>query len=202
MAGRCSASAVADLISEVRQQCVAHLPSARQPTVNDSFHRLRIRSVVSGVIEPRLAGGRRSDIRFGFKSKLFAQVDDPWQQLLVVLDRGRQNVLCHRCPPCSTWTPSFTSACSGERRRSMTAYIAFATWPLYRKLRGRLMRYPTVSALLMTLLLSAAFILPALWMGALLRTEVGVAIASVTSQIKAGSLALPDFIRSMPWVGD
>jgi len=80
--------------------------------------------------------------------------------------------------------------------------IAFATWPLYRKLRARLRRYPTVSALLMTLLLSAAFILPALWMGALLRTEVGVAIATVTAQIKAGSLALPDFIRSMPWVGD
>ena len=75
--------------------------------------------------------------------------------------------------------------------------IAFATWPLYRKLRARLRRYPTVSALLMTLLLSAAFILPALWMGALLRTEVGVAIATVTAQIKAGSLALPDFIRSM-----
>jgi predicted PurR-regulated permease PerM len=80
--------------------------------------------------------------------------------------------------------------------------IAFSTWPLYRRLRARLQRYPTLSALLMTLLLSAAFILPALWMGILLRTEVGVAIATVTAQIKAGALAMPDFIRSLPWIGD
>lgn len=80
--------------------------------------------------------------------------------------------------------------------------IAFSTWPLYRRLRARLRRYPTLSALVMTLLLSAAFILPALWMGILLRTEVGVAIATVTAQIKAGSLVIPDFIRSLPWIGD
>ena len=80
--------------------------------------------------------------------------------------------------------------------------IAFATWPAYRRLRASMRRYPTLSALLMTLLLSAAFVLPALWMGMLLRTEVGVAITAVTAQIKEGSLALPDFVRSLPWIGD
>src|SRR5690606_12336181 len=58
--------------------------------------------------------------------------------------------------------------------------LAFATWPAYRRLRASMRRYPTLSALLMTLLLSAAFVLPALWMGMLLRTEVGEAIAAVT----------------------
>lgn len=80
--------------------------------------------------------------------------------------------------------------------------IAFATWPLYRRLRARLQRYPTLGALLMTLLLSAAFILPALWMGILLRAEVGVAITTVTARIHAGSLAIPDLVQSLPWIGD
>lgn len=80
--------------------------------------------------------------------------------------------------------------------------IAYATWPLYRRLRAGLRRRPNSGAFLMTLLLSAAFILPALWMGMLLRSEVGIAIATVTTHLKEGSLALPEFIRSQPWLGD
>lgn len=82
------------------------------------------------------------------------------------------------------------------------AIIAYSTWPLYQPLRARLRRHPTLSALLMTLLLSAAFVLPALWMAALLRTEIGVALAAVTAQIRQEHLALPDFIRALPWAGD
>lgn len=79
--------------------------------------------------------------------------------------------------------------------------IAFATWPLYQPLRARLPRHPTLSALVMTLLLTAAFVLPALWMAILLRGEVGMAIASVTAHIRQGPPVLPEFIRSLPWVG-
>jgi predicted PurR-regulated permease PerM len=80
--------------------------------------------------------------------------------------------------------------------------IAFATWPAYLRLRARMPRYPALSALSMTLLLSAAFVLPALWMGIMLRTEVGLAITTVTAHIRAGSMALPEFIRELPWLGD
>ncbi|WP_114649422.1 AI-2E family transporter [Pseudothauera hydrothermalis] len=80
--------------------------------------------------------------------------------------------------------------------------IAFATWPLYARLRACMPRHPGLSALTMTLLLSAAFVLPALWMGLLLRTEIGTAISTVTTQIRSGSLALPEFIRALPWLGD
>ncbi|WP_415258190.1 AI-2E family transporter [Thauera phenylacetica] len=80
--------------------------------------------------------------------------------------------------------------------------IAYATWPAHRQLRSRLPRYPTITALLMTLLLSAAFVLPALWIGMLLRTEVGVAIAAVTAQIREGAFVLPEFVRTLPWIGD
>lgn len=80
--------------------------------------------------------------------------------------------------------------------------IAFATWPLYQSLRTRLPRHPTLGALLMTLLLAAAFVLPALWIGLLLRSEAGLAIAAVTAQIKQGTFALPEFLRALPWIGD
>ena len=80
--------------------------------------------------------------------------------------------------------------------------IAYATWPAHRQLRSRLPRYPTITALLMTLLLSAAFVLPALWIGMLLRTEVGVAIAAVTAQIREGAFVLPEFVRTLPCIGD
>lgn len=80
--------------------------------------------------------------------------------------------------------------------------VAYATWPPYRRLRARIARYPSVSAMLMTLLLAAAFVLPALWIAILLRGEVGTAIAAVTAQIRQGPPALPEFIRNLPWLGD
>lgn len=80
--------------------------------------------------------------------------------------------------------------------------IAYATWPLYHRLRQRLSRYPTLAASMMTLLLTAAFVLPALWLATLLRSEIGVAIAAVTTELRQGTLALPDFIRNLPWIGD
>jgi predicted PurR-regulated permease PerM len=54
----------------------------------------------------------------------------------------------------------------------------------------------------MTLMLTAALVLPALWLASLLRTELGTAISTVTGAIRAGTLALPDFIRNLPWAGD
>ena len=80
--------------------------------------------------------------------------------------------------------------------------IAYATWPLYRRLRASMRRYPTLAALLMTLMLTAALVLPALWLASLLRTELGTAISTVSGAIRAGTLALPDFIRNLPWAGD
>ncbi|KAI5913214.1 AI-2E family transporter [Thauera sp. 2A1] len=80
--------------------------------------------------------------------------------------------------------------------------IAFATWPLYLVLRARLPRSPGLSALIMTLLLTAAFVLPALWMAALLRGEIGHAIAAVVAQIRQGPPTLPGLIRDLPWAGD
>lgn len=80
--------------------------------------------------------------------------------------------------------------------------IAFATWPPYRQLRSRLPLSPGLAALIMTLLLTAAFVLPALWLVMLMRSEVGVVIAAATELLRQDAPPLPDFIRTLPWLGD
>lgn len=50
--------------------------------------------------------------------------------------------------------------------------LAYATWPLYARLRLLLRGNATGSALIMTLLLTAAFVLPVLWLVVLLRGEI------------------------------
>ncbi|WP_068638500.1 AI-2E family transporter [Thauera butanivorans] len=80
--------------------------------------------------------------------------------------------------------------------------IAYATWPLHRRLKRRMPRRPGLAALLMSLLLSAAVVLPALWLASLLRNELGLAIAAITAEVRHGTLALPEFVRNLPWIGD
>ncbi len=79
--------------------------------------------------------------------------------------------------------------------------LAYSTWPLYERIRRRVPRHPTLSALLMTLLLTAAFVLPVLWVALLVRGEVAVFLAAIGSAIRAGPPELPDFLRDLPWVG-
>lgn len=80
--------------------------------------------------------------------------------------------------------------------------VAYATWPLHRRLRQRLPRWPTVSAVLMTLLLTAAFVLPALWVALLLHSEVGTLTAALTAALRQGPPPLPEVVRNLPWLGD
>lgn len=80
--------------------------------------------------------------------------------------------------------------------------IAFSTWPLYVPLRRRLGSHTTLSALAMTVLLTAAFVLPALWMLAMLQVEIGLAFAAVSTSLAQGPPLLPESIRGLPWVGE
>lgn len=78
--------------------------------------------------------------------------------------------------------------------------LAHVTWPVYKRLlkafKGR--RMP--AALLMTLTVTAAIVLPTLWLITLIRSEVMVAYASVTTQLGSG-IQLPQFLLDLPWVG-
>ena len=79
--------------------------------------------------------------------------------------------------------------------------IAYASWPLYCLLRQSIKLRPTLSALLMTLLVTTAFILPTLWVISLLRDEVGIAYTHFNSRIAEGPPKLPEYIRTLPWLG-
>ena len=82
------------------------------------------------------------------------------------------------------------------------AILAFCTWPLYLRLQRLMGTRDTLSALLMTLLLTAAFVFPLLWLMALLRGEVAGAYAAVGEFLAQGPKPLPSRIAQLPWVGE
>jgi predicted PurR-regulated permease PerM len=82
------------------------------------------------------------------------------------------------------------------------AIMAYATWPLYVRLRRALGGRATLSAAVMTLLLSLAIGLPMLWLGLVLRTELGAAYAAVATYLAQGPRPLPDVVLAIPWLGD
>ena len=80
--------------------------------------------------------------------------------------------------------------------------LAYTTWPLYARLRLLLRGNATGSALIMTLLLTAAFVLPLLWLIALLRGELTAAYVAVAAYLAQGPRPLPEFIAGIPWLGE
>jgi len=79
--------------------------------------------------------------------------------------------------------------------------IAYATWPLFSLLRKYIPHRKTLSALLMTLLLTTAFVLPTLWMLSLLRNEVSLVFVELSTRLTQAPPELPEYIRSLPWLG-
>ena len=82
------------------------------------------------------------------------------------------------------------------------AIMAYTTWPLHLGLKRVLGGRATLSAALMSLLLMAAFVLPLLWLVAMLRTELMGAYAAVAAYLAQGPRPLPAFVAAIPWVGD
>ena len=80
--------------------------------------------------------------------------------------------------------------------------IVFATWPLYASLRRRFGRHTTLSALSMTLVVSAAFVLPMLCTILLLQKEMGAVFSVVAARIAQGPPVLPEFILNIPLLGN
>ncbi len=80
--------------------------------------------------------------------------------------------------------------------------LVYATWPLHalllRLMRGR----ATPAALLMTLLLAATFLAPAVWLGLVLRSELASAYASLGALLGSGPISLPGFIGDIPLLGN
>lgn len=79
--------------------------------------------------------------------------------------------------------------------------IAYATWPIYLKLRIHLFRHPTLASLVMTLILATAFILPAIWFFSLLKNDVTLAYANLNQWLSQEPYLLHDILKRIPVAG-
>ncbi len=82
------------------------------------------------------------------------------------------------------------------------AILAYASWPLYRQLRSVLARFNTFAAVLMTLLMTCAVVLPVLWLLVLVQSELLNAYRALAGYLTQGPQALPGVIRDIPWLGN
>lgn len=80
--------------------------------------------------------------------------------------------------------------------------LAYTTWPMYARLRRLMRGAATTSALLMTLLLTAAFVLPLLGLVGLLQNEFVLAYQTVSGYLNDGPQRLPGIIKNIPWIGE
>jgi predicted PurR-regulated permease PerM len=79
--------------------------------------------------------------------------------------------------------------------------LAYVTWPLYVKLRKAMRAPVSLSALVMTLLLTIAFVVPVVWLTTLLRHEAAGAYDVLISYL-AHHPHLPSSIQNIPLLGD
>ena len=79
--------------------------------------------------------------------------------------------------------------------------LGVGSWPLFERLRKRLHGHGGAAALLMTLAMALAFMLPVLWLGVLLRNELAHALAEAGARLSAGPLQLPESLARLPVLG-
>ncbi len=79
--------------------------------------------------------------------------------------------------------------------------LAYVTWPIVVRLRRVLGGLNTLAALTMTILLTAAFVLPLLWVGLLLRSELASFYSTAASLLARGEFRLPEFVADLPLIG-
>ncbi|HLT25731.1 MAG TPA: AI-2E family transporter [Zeimonas sp.] len=79
--------------------------------------------------------------------------------------------------------------------------LAYVTWPLVVRTRQMFGGRNTLAALVMTILLSAAFVLPFLWVALMLRSELASFYTTAASVLARGEFSLPDFVADIPLLG-
>ncbi|MFI3121253.1 MAG: AI-2E family transporter, partial [Methylococcaceae bacterium] len=80
--------------------------------------------------------------------------------------------------------------------------IAYAVWPLYRRLRRRFKDKATLSAAVMTAIIATAILLIVYWLVALLQDELKIAYQVLVNGLSQETYRLPDFIKRIPWLGN
>lgn len=81
------------------------------------------------------------------------------------------------------------------------AILAYASWPLYRRLRSRARTFNATAAFLMTLLVTCSVVVPVLWLLVLVREEFVQASRQLADFLSHGPHSLPTVIRDIPWIG-
>lgn len=79
--------------------------------------------------------------------------------------------------------------------------LAYATWPLHVRLK-RWIRHDRWRALVMTLILLLAFVLPLLSLLLLVRDEAAHLHAALNTWLGSGPHQLPEILARIPWLGD
>lgn len=80
--------------------------------------------------------------------------------------------------------------------------MVFTTWPMYSSLRRMLGGRAMLAAALMTLLLSAALVLPLLWLLATLQVELASAYQALSDWLAQGPRRVPAAIAALPGIGE
>ncbi len=83
-----------------------------------------------------------------------------------------------------------------------SAILVYISWPLHLRLQRWLGGRANLGALLMTLLLSTAIVIPVLGLTAMLGDELADGYRSVRSYMTAEPFALPTAITEIPWLGE
>jgi predicted PurR-regulated permease PerM len=78
------------------------------------------------------------------------------------------------------------------------AILAYASWPLYRRLLAQLRKFSGCAALLMTVLMTCAVVLPVLWLLLLMKGELASAYGSITEYLTRSPKPIPDAVRGIP----
>ncbi|MGH8207831.1 MAG: AI-2E family transporter [Steroidobacteraceae bacterium] len=79
--------------------------------------------------------------------------------------------------------------------------LAYASWPLYRRLRTLLRGLNPAAALLMTVIIGCLVVLPVLYILVLVQSELVSAYKGLSGYLAHGPPQLPAFIRRVPWLG-
>jgi predicted PurR-regulated permease PerM len=79
--------------------------------------------------------------------------------------------------------------------------LAYVSWPAYEWMMRKLAGRATLAALIMTILVSAAVIVPIAWLAVVLRIDL-VRGYHDTQALFTGGLQLPPALLKIPWLGD
>ena len=79
--------------------------------------------------------------------------------------------------------------------------LCYVTWPVYRIVRRPFGRFRTLAAFAMVLLVTAALVVPSLWLIKAVTDESRIVFKAL-STAAANGRPLPQSLRSIPWLGD